>query len=183
MYAKPKCLLNSQALIWEWLCLYFPALIQISNGKYFSCVSFPSVKWGQDMLLVKRITRIKISSVLSCDELLYVLWLTEENNPILQVIFGPFTHEIHNIMFNTSTGSFLFGVVMALRVTLSLVQVWWTKTISYLLTDSCPKALDICAVLHLWVTWCSWKSQITNPQQFNFAFCCFFSCRTLILHL
>lgn len=41
----------------------------------------------------------------------------------LQLILGLFTHEMHNIMLNTSIGSFLFGVVTMLKVTLSTVQV------------------------------------------------------------
>lgn len=65
------------------------------------------------------------------------------NRKNLQVILGPFTHEIHNIMLNTSIGSFFFVVVMVLKATLSTVQVLRSKTVSYPLTDSCPMALDI----------------------------------------
>lgn len=61
----------------------------------------------------------------------------------LQLILGLFTHEMHNIMLNTSIGSFLFGVVMMLKATLSSVQALRSKTVSYPLTDSCPMALDI----------------------------------------
>lgn len=57
-------------------------------------------------------------------------------------------------MFNTSIGSFLSGVVTALKVTLSLVQVWRTKTASCPLTDSCPKAVDIRGKLQM----CSFTS-------------------------
>lgn len=56
----------------------------------------------------------------------------------LQLILGLFTCEMHNIMPNTSIGSFLFGVVTMLKVTLSTVQVLRSKTVSYTLTDICP---------------------------------------------
>lgn len=58
-------------------------------------------------------------------------------------MLGPFTQEIHNIMLSTSTGSFLFGVVMMLKVTLSTALALRSKTISYPLTDGCPVALDM----------------------------------------
>jgi len=61
----------------------------------------------------------------------------------LQVILGPFTCEIHNMMLNTSIGSFLFGVVMMLKATPSAVQVLKSRTVSFSLTDNCPMALDI----------------------------------------
>ena len=71
----------------------------------------------------------------------YIYYDQQKKN--LQVILGPFTYEMHNIMFNTSIGSFLFGVVMMLKATLSTVQLLRNKTVPYPLTDSCPMALDI----------------------------------------
>lgn len=92
-------------------------------------------------------------------------------------------------MFNTSIGMFLFGVVTALKVTLSLAQVWRTKAVSCPLTDSCPKALDARGKLQMG----SFTSlshivlmEISDCKPIAIKFCVllwFFSYRTVILHL
>lgn len=127
-------------------------------------------------------------------ELLYPLLSPEKkkkNKTHLQVILSPFTHEIHNVMLNTSIGSFLFGVVMMLKVTLSTVQVLRSKTVPYpLLTDNYPMALGIQKRKTPDVQLYNSESHVAHGNlglqihsNSNFEFCCFFPWKAHSAHI
>lgn len=94
-------------------------------------------------------------------------------------------------MLNTNIGSFLFGVVMMLKVTLSTVQVLRSKTVSYpLLTDSYPMALGIqdrktpnvqLYISESHVAHGNLRLQIHSNS--NFEFCCFFAWKAHSAHI
>lgn len=109
LHSKSKCLLNS----WDkstnlglTLCLYPNSYsdFQWQLSQLFMALSSPSIKWRQDIIVVTRVTRIK-------NEQYFVpCWISlstvVKRNKNLQVILGPFTHEIHNTMVNKALIAF-----------------------------------------------------------------------------